>query len=227
MLSRLFLVPTLLLVGITTVVIGAPVAETIEIIKAVEIRNMGSGNLTLNRRFFEGVPGLPQCLDPARPDLMSSRCLTAKTIEATCAVLRNPDDTALCFTYCPEKYTCMDFRGRSGVSAFATFAICLSDEEIKKLEDRDKDGVICKSFEYTISAAEGTLSIVVYDYKQQPYQVHDISITMNYQSRSMANTHNYSTIIGGNDAKKFEVCLNYDSKTPFIGMISLLDGTYG
>ncbi|RHZ85322.1 hypothetical protein Glove_67g107 [Diversispora epigaea] len=227
MLSRLFLVPTLLLVGITTVVIGAPVAETIEIIKAVEIRNMGYGNLTLNRRFLSGVPGLPQCPNPVYPDLMSSRCLDAKTIEATCSVLRNEDDTMVSITTCPDKHTCMDFRGRSAVNAFTTFAICMDDDEIKKLEDRDKDGIVCKSFQYTIHAAEGTLSVVVYDYQQQPFQVERISISMNYQSWSMSNTYNYSTIIDGNSAKKIEVCLDYGSKTPFIGMISLLDGTYG
>ncbi|RHZ44997.1 hypothetical protein Glove_700g22 [Diversispora epigaea] len=227
MLSRLFLIPTLLLIGITTVVIGAPVAETIEIIKAVEIRNMGSSNLTLNRRFFEGIPGLPQCPDPAHPDLMSSRCLDAKTIEATCAVLRNPDDSTVSVTNCLEKHTCMDFRGGSAVNAFATFAICIYDDLIKKFEDRDKDGVVCKSFQYIINSSSGTLSIGVYDYRQRPFQVQEISITMNNQYRSMSNTYNYSTIIDGNDVKKVEVCLDYGSKTPFIGMISLLDGTYG
>ncbi|RHZ71343.1 hypothetical protein Glove_259g14 [Diversispora epigaea] len=110
MLSRLFLISTLLLVGITTVARGVPAAEIIEGIKAVKFPQMESGNLTLNRRFIKGVPGLPQCPDANHPDLVSSFCLNAKTITALCGDSKNPQDPAGFITPCPNKTVCMDFK---------------------------------------------------------------------------------------------------------------------
>ncbi|RHZ50634.1 hypothetical protein Glove_494g37 [Diversispora epigaea] len=112
MLSRLFLISTLLLVGITTVAIGAPVAETVEVIKAVKIPQIGSGNLTLNRRFLTGIPGLPQCTN------------------AFCASTANPDLGIECPTSCPPATTCLDFEtdpGPEQVDFAATVSFTIYD----------------------------------------------------------------------------------------------------
>ncbi|RHZ86295.1 hypothetical protein Glove_52g16 [Diversispora epigaea] len=120
MLSRLFLIPSLLLVGITTVAIGAPVAETIKVIEAIKIPQMES-NITLNRRIISGLPGAAQCNDPQFPDLIRSFCILANTIRAICTSADHPGVFKTSDTTCSPDIDCGNFKTVQGEG----FALCL------------------------------------------------------------------------------------------------------
>ncbi|RHZ87834.1 hypothetical protein Glove_29g170 [Diversispora epigaea] len=207
----LFLISILLLIGITTVAIGAPVAETIESIKAIEIPQMGSSNLTLNRRFINGVPGLPQCIDANFPDLVTSSCIDEYSIRAYCAPATNSSNQKESDTACPSNTICMDFRTENTENPYTQFAICTADQLIKDFGSDSKDGEVCKSFEINIKSDKGTLSINVYDATARPVQVSSISISTKNQVFTISNTSTYSIIIdmGKTVAKKARVCLKF------------------
>ncbi|RHZ72848.1 hypothetical protein Glove_236g65 [Diversispora epigaea] len=167
----LFLISTLLLVGITTVSIGAPVEETIEAIKAVEIPQMGSGNLTLNRRFISGVPGLPQC---ASSDLflLTSKCLDEKTIQEICLLPANPEVHSESNTECPDDTTCMDFLTDHIGGQEIPFAICVDNGSIKQFRKDAKAGYLCKSYLISVTDGIAMFSIIVYDANSNPAKNH-------------------------------------------------------
>ncbi|RHZ77561.1 hypothetical protein Glove_176g61 [Diversispora epigaea] len=225
MLSRLFLIPILLLVGITAVAIGAPVAETIESAKAVEISQMGFGNLTLNRRFIVGVPGPPQCPNKNFPQFLSSYCFGQPLSVADCASQTNPPGIAEYDMYCPKASTCMDFRTDNEDEYESKFAVCIDNKLVKHIGNGGKNGVFCKTFEFNIKSERGTVSINVYDNTQKPFQVESFNIYAKNENLFMKNAHTYSFILD-NEVKKIKVCLETNRKTEFFAMFSYLDGTY-
>ncbi|RHZ46201.1 hypothetical protein Glove_629g15 [Diversispora epigaea] len=199
MFSQLILISTLL-VGIVTVAIGAPVA--------IEIPQTRYGNLTLNRRFISGVPGLPQCIDTNFPDLVNSSCIDENSIRAYCAPANNPSNQKECDTGCPEDTTCMDFRTESEGGPYAKFAICISDKSLKDFGEGGS-GEVCKSFKTDIKSDKGTVSINVYDSTARPVQVSSISIYTHNQVFTKSNTSTYSIIINVGSAvvKTVKVCV--------------------
>ncbi|RHZ65595.1 hypothetical protein Glove_313g56 [Diversispora epigaea] len=198
MFSQLFLISTLLLVWISTVAIGAPVVEIIERIKAIEIPRIGSGDLTLNRRFLSGIPGLPQCTDIGFPTLLMSHCLDAKTIRARCSSTRDPVENKWTITTCPDDSTCMDFQAlSSGIikSEFDVFALCVDEDSLRKSK-HDRSGVFCKTYELNgVAGKTVTLSFDIYDVNQKPASVSDIrfetgrcNTKKKYNTRSSKNS---------------------------------------
>ncbi|RHZ90185.1 hypothetical protein Glove_5g8 [Diversispora epigaea] len=229
MLSRFFLISTLLLVGITTatVAIGTPFAETIERIKAIEIPQMRSGNLTLNRRFIDGVPGLPQCSNPDFPNLMSSWCLTAETIRATCAS-SDPANRKECDTPCPPNTFCLDFRlATTDNEAFSKFALCINNKYVSNFNGkrRDKRGVICKSFAFNLNSDQGTVSVSVYDSTHRPVLVRGIEVHTGNLNMSMSDTSDYSIIVDRGE-HRMQVCLWVLYKITVFALFTVLEGTY-
>ncbi|RHZ76391.1 hypothetical protein Glove_198g46 [Diversispora epigaea] len=225
MLSRLFLITTLLLVGITTVTIGVPVAETIVDIKAVELPQMGSGNLTLNRRFIPGVPGLPQCTDINYPELMSSWCLSVKAIRANCASISNPADMKYCDTTCPKDTVCLDFRlATTNNAAFSQFALCINKKDAASFNG--EKGVICQSFAYVMESPFGTVAINVYDISNKPKLINAISVRAGKQYMSKSDTSNYSVILANMGKQKLKVCLQTASNVALFALFAVIDGTY-
>ncbi|RHZ73188.1 hypothetical protein Glove_232g148 [Diversispora epigaea] len=231
MLFRHFLISTFLLVGITTVAIGAPVAETIEVINAIKFPRMGSGNLTLDRRFIIGIPGLPQCT-PAWPQLVFSYCVTASTIGSACANPSNPKIIALFKKICPVRTVCMDFvtdPGPSVTPEMEVFALCVDAEFAKRFHSGDKDGVYCKTYEINgVTGDKATLSVDIYDGTQNPAKVRSVSISTGNQYGSKQNTNNYSRIIDSKNGQKIKVCMDVLSAgITLYAMFTFVDGTYG
>ncbi|RHZ79102.1 hypothetical protein Glove_151g8 [Diversispora epigaea] len=178
MLFRFFLISTLLLVGIKTVAIGAPVTETIESIKAIEIPQMGSSNLILNRRFINGLPGIPQCSNSDFPNLMFSKCLTSKAIEAICAG-SDPRYTDTFEIPYLDDTLCMDFRTDDyGLPPFSEFSLCVKEKNIGNFngEHQGRNGVMCKSFDINLVSEQETVLISVYDSNQNPLVVNNIEV---------------------------------------------------
>ncbi|RHZ48350.1 hypothetical protein Glove_552g17 [Diversispora epigaea] len=195
MLSRLFLVPTLLLVGITTVAIGAPVAETIKVIEAVKIPQMES-NITLNRRVIGGLPGVPECTDPQFPNLMYSNCLTKLMIRAICASADNPEDTAPSYTACPPDTTCEAFKTVEGKA----FASCL-EKGVAEVYRGIMGKKLCKTYKMEgITEGMATLSINAFDSNQQPAPIPSISVSSENQYGSTSNANNFAIIINTKNA---------------------------
>ncbi|RHZ73203.1 hypothetical protein Glove_232g77 [Diversispora epigaea] len=215
-LSRLFLISTLLLVGIITIAIGAPFAETIEVVKAVKFPQMGSSNFTLNRRFIAGILGLPQCLDEKYPDLFNSFCLYLKQIISTCN--------------CPDDTVCMNFATDPGPplpSQYVSFTICVDKEFVKKFK-RDKDGVFCQT--YVINGVTGeiaTISVDVYDSNSDLVKIRTISVSTGTQYGSKQNTNNYTKIINCKNGQKIKVCMDIAvAGVTVFAIFTLLDGLY-
>ncbi|RHZ81591.1 hypothetical protein Glove_117g470 [Diversispora epigaea] len=229
MLSRLFLISTLVIVGITTVAIGATVTETIEVIKAVKIPQMGSD---LNRRFIVGIPGLPQCPDSRWPQLLFSYCVGPKKLYSCC---RNPNDPTTDTKYiltCPETTTCMNFVtdfGSAPGPEFNNFAICIDDETLKSFKNDDHDGIFCKTYEINgVTGDKATLSFEIYDANSNPAKVRNVFFTSGSQSGGHQNTNNYSSIINCKNGQKIKVCMDaiYYGITLY-ATFTFLDGTYG
>ncbi|RHZ73254.1 hypothetical protein Glove_232g183 [Diversispora epigaea] len=223
---RFFLIPTFLLVGIATVAIGAPVAETIESIKAIEIPQMGSGNLTLNRRFINGLPGIPECTDPYFSNLISSSCLTSRTIQAICAG-PDPWNTETFDTACPDNTSCMVFRTDDlDIPTSSDFSLCVKDENVVKFNREHGNGVICRSLAINLNSEQGTVSISVYDSNQNPLLVNNIEVHTKNQDRSMSDTSFYSIIINRVRRRRMRVCLRILYKVAVFALFTALEGTY-
>ncbi|RHZ85972.1 hypothetical protein Glove_57g90 [Diversispora epigaea] len=232
MLPRLFLISIILLVGITIVVKGTQVAETIEVIKAVKFPRMGSGNLTLDRRFIVGIPGLPQCPNPNLPQLVSSRCFSIKTLYSICMDPRYPRASSIFSQQCLENTVCMDFITDPGPSTppeQAAFGLCVDEEFAKRFDNGDKEGVYCKTYVLDgVTGNRATLSIDVYDGSQNPAKVRSVSISSGSSSGSKENTSNYSRIINCKNKQKVKVCMNVLSAgITLYARFTFLDGTYG
>ncbi|RHZ77173.1 hypothetical protein Glove_184g142 [Diversispora epigaea] len=225
--SRLFLLSTLVLVGITTVTIGAPVEETIEAIKAVEIPQMGSGNLTLNRRFISGVPGLPQCPN-ADFLLLTSKCLDEKTIQEICVFPANPEVRSESNTECPDDTTCMDFLTDPIGGQEIPFALCVDNGSIKEFRKDRKASYLCKPYLISVTNGIATFSIIVYDAHSNPAKVYAIKFSSGNQSGTRYNTYNYSRIIDSKKGQKIEVCIETETNAEIelAVMFSYLDGSY-
>ncbi|RHZ69989.1 hypothetical protein Glove_276g81 [Diversispora epigaea] len=199
---RLFLVPTLLLVGITTVAIGAPVAETIKVIEAVKIPQMES-NITLNRRVIGGIPGIAECTDPKFPDLMYSNCLDKQTIRAICASEDKPEDTAPSYTVCSPDTTCEAFKTLEGLA----FALCL-EEGVAEVYHGILGKTLCQTYEMEgITEGMATLSINAFDSNQQPAPIPSISVYSENQHGSTSNANNFALVVNTKNKKKVKVCL--------------------
>ncbi|RHZ76342.1 hypothetical protein Glove_198g4 [Diversispora epigaea] len=226
MLSRLFLISTLLLVGITTVAIGAAIGKTIEVARAFKIPRMQSGNI-LNRRFISGVPGFPQCLNANFPLLESSSCVTAKTIRAACTSEDQPGRVDSDIT-CPDDTTCMDFVTiPNEEEKIDPFAVCIDDKFLRRFDSDHKSGVFYKTYVLNdVADAKATISINIYDINQKPAQITKVGITVGNQSGTRFNTHNYSRIIDYETDEKIVLCLQTGTKEELYGYFSFLDGTY-
>ncbi|RHZ51185.1 hypothetical protein Glove_482g77 [Diversispora epigaea] len=199
MLSRLFLVPTLLLVGITTIAIGAPVAETIKVIEAVKIPQMES-NITLNRRVIQGVA---ECTDPRFPNLRYSTCLTQQVIRAICASADNSGAVAPSNTVCSPDTTCEAFETFEGKS----FALCL-EEGVAEVYRGYMGKDLCKTYEMKgITEGMATLSVNAFDSNQQPALIPSISISSENQYGSTSNANNFALVVNTKNKKKVKVCL--------------------
>ncbi|RHZ86349.1 hypothetical protein Glove_52g59 [Diversispora epigaea] len=223
---RLFLVPTLLLVGITTFAIGAPVAETIKVIEAVKIHQMES-NITLNRRIISGLPGIPQCNDPQFPELTYSFCFFGNVIRAICVSADHPGVFATSDTPCPPNTECEDFETDPDDEDVEDFALCLG-EEVEDVYSGDKEEVVCRSYEMNgITNGIATLSVNVFDNNQKPAQIPSISFSSENQSGSKSNTNNFSRVINAKNGQKVKVCLKTIVTAILLrAFFSFLDGAY-
>ncbi|RHZ53210.1 hypothetical protein Glove_444g5 [Diversispora epigaea] len=172
---------------------------------------MESGNLTLNRRFIKGVPGLPQCPDYANhPNLVTSFCLNAKMITALCEDSNNPQNLEQFNTPCPNKTICMNFKTAPDPSIapeYEVFAMCVDEGSVKSFNNNRKDGFFCKTYKVdSVTNGKATISVDIYDANSKLVKVRSISIDTGSQHGSMQDTNNYTSIINCKNGQKIKTC---------------------
>lgn len=156
MLSQLFTILPLLLVGITTVAIGSPVKKAIDSIEleSIESIKFQSGNQTLNKRYVVGVPGVPQCPDGRFPNLMYSFCFTEDKIRSVCESSDFPGTIATNDVDCPEDTTCVDLISNDQ----SPYAYCVHNNNIRRWSNGHNGGLICTD-QFIISNANGFITM--------------------------------------------------------------------
>ncbi|CAG8591437.1 7901_t:CDS:2 [Racocetra persica] len=198
MLSQLFTISALLLVGVTTVAIGSPVKKTIDIV---------------------GVPGVPQCPDNRFPNLMYSFCFTEDKIRSVC---ESSGTNATNDVDCPEETTCVDLIAKD----LSPYAYCAPKDNTKRWSNGHDDGIVCTD-EFVINNANGliTMGVTIYDVNRNTIQVDKIYFYKVESSSQIKYTAQSLSLIVDYKGEKLKACLETGTDNTVWGVTGGLAGS--